>query len=108
MARPRPKSRILFAQLPLIGGALLAAGLLILYSGSSEEKNPGTRGIDVIGAFVIGAVQGLCLPFRGFSRSGGTISTGLLLGIERRQIEEFSFALAVVLTPLSSGRSCCD
>jgi hypothetical protein len=45
-------------------------------------------------------VQGFCLPFRGFSRSGGTISAGLLLGIERRQIEEFSFALAVVLTPI--------
>jgi undecaprenyl-diphosphatase len=90
----------LFANLPLIGGALLAAGLLILYSGSSEEKRPGAGGIDVMSAFVIGAVQGLCLPFRGFSRSGGTISAGLLLGIERRQIEEFSFALAVVLTPI--------
>ena len=90
----------LFSQLPLIAGALLAAGVLILYSGSSEEKRPGTSGIDVISAFVIGAVQGLCLPFRGFSRSGGTISTGLLMGIERRQIEEFSFALAVVLTPI--------
>jgi undecaprenyl-diphosphatase len=47
----------------------------------------------------VGAVQGICLPFRGFSRSGATISTGLLLGISRRKIEEFSFALAVVLTP---------
>jgi undecaprenyl-diphosphatase len=98
----QPKAEIedLFSQLPLIGGALLAAGLLIIYSGSSEEKRPGTSGIDVVGALVIGVVQGFCLPFRGFSRSGGTISAGLLLGIERRQIEEFSFALAVVLTPL--------
>ena len=90
----------LFSYLPLIGGALLAAALLILYSGSSEEKRPGTSGIDIMSALMIGAVQGLCLPFRGFSRSGGTISAGLLLGIERRQIEEFSFALAVVLTPI--------
>jgi undecaprenyl-diphosphatase len=44
-------------------------------------------------------VQGLCLPFRGFSRSGATISTGLALGVTRRRAEEFSFALAVVLTP---------
>jgi undecaprenyl-diphosphatase len=94
----------LFAYLPLIGGALLAAGLLIIYSGSSEEKRPGVMGLDTISSIVIGAVQGLCLPFRGFSRSGGTISTGLLLGIERRQIEEFSFALAVVLTPLVVGK----
>ena len=90
----------LFAQLPLIGGALLAAGVLIIYSGSSEEKWPGAGRIDVAKSLMIGAVQGVCLPFRGFSRSGGTISTGLLLGIERRQIEEFSFALAVILTPL--------
>lgn len=48
---------------------------------------------------MIGAVQGLCLPFRGFSRSGATISAGLLLGVSRRQAEAFSFALAVVLTP---------
>ncbi|HET9870383.1 MAG TPA: undecaprenyl-diphosphate phosphatase, partial [bacterium] len=50
-------------------------------------------------SFLIGLVQGLCLPFRGFSRSGATISAGLLLGVEKRTAEEFSFALAVVLTP---------
>jgi undecaprenyl-diphosphatase len=33
------------------------------------------------------------------SRSGATISTGLLLGVGKRRMEEFSFALAVVLTP---------
>jgi undecaprenyl-diphosphatase len=50
-------------------------------------------------AGIIGAIQGLSLPFRGFSRSGATISTGLLLGISRTRAEIFSFALAVVLTP---------
>jgi undecaprenyl-diphosphatase len=44
-------------------------------------------------------VQGLCLPFRGFSRSGATISTALLLGVVKSRAEAFSFALAVVLTP---------
>ena len=47
----------------------------------------------------IGIVQGICLPFRGFSRSGSTISTGLILGLPKQKLEEFSFALAVVLTP---------
>jgi undecaprenyl-diphosphatase len=47
----------------------------------------------------IGAVQGLCLPFRGFSRSGATISTGLFRGLKKDLLEDFSFALAVVLTP---------
>jgi undecaprenyl-diphosphatase len=52
----------------------------------------------------IGAIQGLCLPFRGFSRSGATISTGLLLRVARRTAEDFSFALAVVLTPPADAR----
>jgi undecaprenyl-diphosphatase len=89
----------LFSQLPLIGGALLAAGLLIIYSGMREERNKRGEDINASRACWIGAVQGLCLPFRGFSRSGATISTGLLLGVGQRRMEEFSFALAVVLTP---------
>lgn len=52
----------------------------------------------------IGAIQGLCIPFRGFSRSGATISTGLLLRVARRTAEDFSFALAVVLTPPADAR----
>ena len=52
----------------------------------------------------IGAVQGLAMPFRGFSRSGSTISAGMLLGIFRSRAEEFSFALAVILTPVVVAR----
>ncbi len=90
----------LFSNLPLIGGALVAVGLLILWAGRQDRaRNRRVRDVDVRAAGIIGAVQGLCLPFRGFSRSGATISTGLLLGITRRHAEEFSFALAVVLTP---------
>ncbi|HEX9488087.1 MAG TPA: undecaprenyl-diphosphate phosphatase [Gemmatimonadales bacterium] len=48
---------------------------------------------------MIGVVQGLCLPFRGFSRSGATISTALFYGVPRTLGEDFSFALAVLLTP---------
>jgi len=101
---PHAEVEDLFSRLPLLAGALLAAGVLILYSGIHEEKRPGVGGLDLVKSLIIGAVQGICLPFRGFSRSGGTISTGLLLGVERRAIEEFSFALAVVLTPAVVGR----
>jgi undecaprenyl-diphosphatase len=90
---------VLFSNLALIAGALLAAGLLIIYSGLREEKNKRRGDVSASQACWIGAVQGLCLPFRGFSRSGATISTGLLLGVGKRRMEEFSFALAVVLTP---------
>jgi undecaprenyl-diphosphatase len=89
----------LFGSLPIIAGGLFAAGLLILISDArSRGTFPGTV-ITPASAGWIGAVQGLCLPFRGFSRSGATISTSLLRGISKARAEELSFALAVVLTP---------
>ena len=98
-AVPHAEVEDLFANLPLIAGALAAVGLLIIYAGSRDEKSPRYSEIRPVPACWIGLVQGLCLPFRGFSRSGSTISTGLLLGLPRQKLEEFSFALAVVLTP---------
>jgi len=89
----------LFSNLPLIAGALTAVGLLIIYAGLQENKSPRLSEIHPKHSFWIGIVQGLCLPFRGFSRSGATISTGLILGLPKQKLEEFSFALAVVLTP---------
>ena len=94
----------LFSQLPLIAGALFAVGLLIIVAGLRGQKRPATDEISLGASAWIGAVQGLCLPFRGFSRSGATISTGLLLGIGKVKMEEFSFALAVVLTPAVIGK----
>lgn len=87
----------LFGNSKLMAAALAAAGLLIIVS--SRIANEGNAELSLRSAVWIGAVQGLCLPFRGFSRSGATISTGLVLGVARRRAEEFSFALAVVLTP---------
>jgi undecaprenyl-diphosphatase len=89
----------LFGNLPLIAGALAAVGILIIYAGMREEKIARQSEIQTSHSCWIGIVQGICLPFRGFSRSGSTISTGLLLGLPKKKLEEFSFALAVVLTP---------
>lgn len=86
----------LFGNARLIAGALAAAGLLIVVSSRLRARD---GELTARRAVLIGAVQGLCLPFRGFSRSGATISTGLALGVARHRAEEFSFALAVVLTP---------
>lgn len=94
----------LFSQLPLIAIALLAVGVLIIWSGLREPRRGEGKDVTLGAASAVGAVQGLCLPFRGFSRSGATISTGLLLGVGRRRMEEFSFALAVVLTPPAIAR----
>jgi undecaprenyl-diphosphatase len=104
----------LFSHLELIAPALAAAGLLILIAGIVERrqmKDPtllfesGTLPADSEGILTakqagwMGLVQGLALPFRGFSRSGSTISAGILAGAAKQGAERFSFALAVVLTP---------
>jgi undecaprenyl-diphosphatase len=98
-----PKAQIedLFGHLEFIAPALAAAGILILIAGLATRGPDRTRSDDLtLGqSGIVGAVQGICLPFRGFSRSGATISTGMLLKVSRRRVEAFSFALAVVLTP---------
>jgi undecaprenyl-diphosphatase len=107
-----PKAEIedLFGRLDLIAPALAAAGLLILLAGLMEKRRMGAHA-KVYGDSVtmgqagwMGAIQGLCLPFRGFSRSGATISTGMLTGASKERAERFSFALAVILTPPAVGR----
>lgn len=90
---------LLFGNLGLIAVALAAVGILIIYSSRHKSNLPPRENLNLKESAWIGIVQGLCLPFRGFSRSGATISTGLLLGIERLRAEEFSFSLAVILTP---------
>jgi undecaprenyl-diphosphatase len=101
---PHAQIEDLFSHLEFIAPALAAAGLLILIAGLLARRPPTGAGraapeLDTRRAGIIGAVQGLCLPFRGFSRSGATISTAMLLGVDKARAEAFSFALAVVLTP---------
>lgn len=96
---PHAEIELLFGNMSLIAAALAAAGLLIIYAGMRGNRMGKTAELGIRESSWIGAVQGLCLPFRGFSRSGATISAGLILGIARNRVEEFSFALAVVLTP---------
>jgi len=113
-----PKAEIedLFGRLDLIAPALACAGILILIAGLREKKGDSAAKESAAGltgsitrrpsgsvtmrqAGWMGFVQGLALPFRGFSRSGTTISTGMLTGATKENAERFSFALAVILTP---------
>jgi len=120
--KPKGEIELLFSRLDLIAPALFAAGLIILISSlrersamaraAAESNRPSyERSIVLTGDNVtfaqagwMGAIQGLCLPFRGFSRSGATISTGLLAGTTRQRAERFSFALAVIITPAAIAR----
>ena len=119
-----PKAEIeeLFGRLDLIAPALACAGILILIAGLREKRlkgastkettasiagsitRPPSGSVTMRQAGWMGFVQGLCLPFRGFSRSGATISTGMLMKATKERAERFSFALAVAITPFAIGR----
>ena len=110
--RGTPKAEVeqLFSHLEWIAPALAVAGIVIFAAGMYERHRmsvmtiPAGPVLDAKQACIIGAVQGLCLPFRGLSRSGATISAGMFVGAARVLAEEFSFALAVILTPVADGR----
>jgi undecaprenyl-diphosphatase len=105
---PHAEIEDLFGHLELIAPALAVAGILILFAGIVEKRklkgSAERNDLNTKQAGIIGAVQGLCLPFRGFSRSGATISAGMLAGVVKSRAEAFSFALAVVLTPAAVAR----
>ena len=107
---PKAEIELLFGRLDLIAPALFAAGLIILLAGLMEKRRMGAHekvygdSVTMRQAGWMGALQGLCLPFRGFSRSGATISIGMLTGASKERAERFSFALAVILTPAAIGK----
>ena len=94
----------LFGNTTLIAVALASVGAMIIISGLRTSTADQRQSIGPGDAVWIGMVQGLCLPFRGFSRSGATISTGLFRGLDKAVLENYSFALAVILTPPAIAR----
>jgi undecaprenyl-diphosphatase len=121
MFKGAPKAEIedLFGRLDMVAPALACAGILILIAGLREKKLDAVSAAQAAAASLtrrptdsvtmrqagwMGLLQGLALPFRGFSRSGATISTGMLTGATKQCAERFSFAMAVVITPAAIGR----
>ncbi|EHD20277.1 MULTISPECIES: undecaprenyl-diphosphate phosphatase [Brenneria] len=87
--------------------ALVVGGFLLLAAEWLKPKQPRAMGLDDIThrqAFIIGCFQCLAL-WPGFSRSGATISGGMLMGVSRYAASEFSFILAV---PMMMGATVLD
>lgn len=75
---------------------LLTAGLLLL---ADKAKNTG-KSLTVPNAILIGISQAIAI-LPGISRSGATISTAVLLGVDKEKSARFSFLMVV---PLIMGK----
>ncbi len=77
-----------------VGSMLLITATLLTFSNYAKDRK---KPVSYLDSLIIGIAQGLAvLP--GISRSGSTISTGLLLGIKREDVAKFSFLM--VLLPI--------
>ena len=86
----------LFSSVLIVGLMLILTGLLLWLTRwpIKGSRLPGIDRLNPKNAFLIGIVQGLAI-IPGISRSGSTISIGLLLGIEREMAARYSFLLSI-------------
>jgi undecaprenyl-diphosphatase len=84
-------------KLKIVGYALMLTALLLI---STLLVKPGEKKIPIPDAFLMGIAQALAM-IPGISRSGATISMGLLLKNKRTEVAQFSFLM--VLLPIIGG-----
>jgi undecaprenyl-diphosphatase len=77
----------------LIALALVAFGL-VMYVSERYRKNRKVEGMSIFDALLIGTAQAVALV-PGVSRSGITISAGLMRGFRREEAARFSFLLSI-------------
>jgi undecaprenyl-diphosphatase len=78
--------------LKLVGAALLVTAALLI---STQVVKTGSKKIPFSDAFIMGLAQALAV-IPGISRSGATISTGLLLKNDRSEVARFSFLMVLI------------
>jgi undecaprenyl-diphosphatase len=79
----------LFSNLPAVGLALLITGFVLFVS----EKRVGNRKMGIRDSLLIGVAQAIAI-IPGVSRSGVTISTGLLRKVDKAATFKYSFLLS--------------
>lgn len=79
-----------FENLTFIGYALILTSLILAVS----DNFHGNGEVTLPKSILIGVVQGLAV-IPGISRSGSTICAGVMLGINRAEMAEFSFLMSV-------------
>ncbi len=89
------------AQVLLVGAMLIITGLLLFLADRAKKTD---KSVSVVEAIIIGISQAIAI-MPGISRSGATISTSVLLGIDREKAARFSFLMVL---PLIIGKSLLD
>ena len=94
----------LFSGFIIVGFALLLTALLLFLSdflskrssvSDLAERKGYRNGISYLQAFIVGLAQAFAV-IPGLSRSGTTISAGLLCGVKRNDMAQFSFLMVLV------------
>jgi undecaprenyl-diphosphatase len=80
----------LFSNLLAVGAALVITGCILFFS----EKRTGNKKLGTLDSLLIGITQGIAI-IPGISRSGITISTGLLRKINKTTAFRYSFLLSI-------------
>lgn len=76
----------------LVGSMLLITALLLAFANYAKDR---FNDISYKDSFIIGIAQAMAV-MPGISRSGATISAGLILGNNKNKIAEFSFLMVLV------------
>lgn len=85
----------------LVGTMLLVTAVLLIFADRAKNTN---KKVGIKEAIIIGVSQAIAI-LPGISRSGATISTSVLLGIDREKAARFSFLMVV---PLILGKMAKD
>jgi len=80
-------------QVLLVGFMLFITALLLLLADKAKDT---TKNVTFLNAIIVGVSQAIAI-LPGISRSGATISTSVLLGIDRTKAAKFSFLMVVPL-----------
>lgn len=88
----------------LVGAMLLFTGVLLSLADRAKST---LKDINAVSAFIIGLLQAVAI-LPGISRSGATIATAVLLGIDKEKAARFSFLMVVPLIVGSMAKSILD
>ncbi|MDW8290761.1 MAG: undecaprenyl-diphosphatase UppP, partial [Armatimonadota bacterium] len=84
-------------QIALIAVLLMVMGLILYLADRFGRRERSVESLSVLDGFLIGCAQALAL-IPGVSRSGATITAGLMLGFTREAAARFSFLLSAPIT----------